>query len=545
MQDQLASHLLRVDEDKTGSQPVRKAVLGIPDDCDVEKARPEIVQTTNVKNLREFVEERSRLGQVQTAMLNIMEDFDTEQKRQADGQRALLNILEDNYLEKLKLDEAHRRIELTNAELEDFSYVASHDLKAPLRVIENASKWLEEDLEAHLTSEPRENLNLVRSRVRRMEKLLDDLLEYSRIGRNIDERYEESTGGDELLDDVLSLLPLPVGCVVNISPQFGEIRVCRMPLQQILMNLIGNAIKHHDKKVSHIDVTVENRGIVHVFAVGDDGPGIPAQFHEQIFKMFQTLKPRDLVEGSGMGLAIVRKHIERFGGTLSLESAEGHGSIFRFTWPKQQQLGIQSREVTPAMHISNSAGVPAVKTDGGDIEADRPVSPHVTIAGNVLRIGSEAGAPNMTRVANVSRVANGEPIRLLLVEDDDGDARAIERAFRQVHIPIQILRAVDGIEALEMLRGLNGRSKIPAPCILLVDLNMPRMGGLQTVKALREDKELNKSVVFVLTTSKNGVDKLAAYNLNVAGYIEKETAGCDFLNLASMVYLFWRLVEMP
>jgi CheY-like chemotaxis protein/anti-sigma regulatory factor (Ser/Thr protein kinase) len=318
-----------------------------------------------------------------------------------------------------------------------------------------------------------------------------------------------------------------------------------MPLQQILMNLIGNAIKHHDKKVLHIDVTVEDRGTALAIAVKDDGPGIPAQFHEQIFKMFQTLKPRDLVEGSGMGLAIVRKHIERFGGTLGLESVEGRGSIFRFNWPKQQQLKIQTREGTPARHISNSVGVPAAKPDGGAIEAGRLVSPVVTIEGNALRIGSDVGTPNIARVANTSRVANEEPIRLLLVEDDDGDARAIERAFRQANIPIQILRAVDGIEALDMLRGLNARAKIPAPCILLVDLNMPRMGGLQTVKALREDEALNKSIVFVLTTSKNGVDKLAAYNLNVAGYIEKETAGCDFQNLASLVYLFWRLVEMP
>jgi CheY-like chemotaxis protein len=252
-----------------------------------------------------------------------------------------------------------------------------------------------------------------------------------------------------------------------------------------------------------------------------------------------------LVEGSGMGLAIVRKHIERFGGTLALESAEGHGSIFRFTWPKQQQLRIKAREATSAMYISNSVGVPAVKAEAGATEADRTASPHVTIAGNVLQFGTKVGARDMARVANMPRAANGRPIRLLLVEDDDGDARAIERAFQQAHFPSEILRAVDGIEALEMLRGLNGRAKIPAPCILLVDLNMPRMGGLQTVKALRADKELNKSVVFVLTTSKNGVDKLSAYNLNVAGYIDKETAGCDFLKLTSLVYLFWRIVEMP
>jgi len=110
-----------------------------------------------------------------------------------------------------------------------------------------------------------------------------------------------------------------------------------MPLQQVLMNLVGNAIKHHHHKESGcVEVTVEDSGDFYAFAVKDDGPGIPTRFHEQVFKMFQTLKPRDQVEGSGMGLAIVRKNIEVYGGTLDLESDVGKGSAFRFTWPIPQ-----------------------------------------------------------------------------------------------------------------------------------------------------------------------------------------------------------------
>jgi PAS domain S-box-containing protein len=229
------------------------------------------------------------------------------------------------------------RVRERTAELEGFAYAASHDLKAPLRVIDNASKWLEEDLAEHLTGENRENMQLLRGRVGRMEKLLDDLLEYSRVGRATDGRYEEVITGDVLMDNILALLSPPVGFTVEVSPGFAAIHVCRMPLQQILMNLISNAIKHHDKKSGRIDVTVADRGTDYAFAVKDDGPGISPQFHDQIFKMFQTLKPRDQVEGSGMGLAMVRKNIEVFGGTIELVSAEGEGSIFRFTWPKQQQ----------------------------------------------------------------------------------------------------------------------------------------------------------------------------------------------------------------
>ena len=103
------------------------------------------------------------------------------------------------------------------------------------------------------------------------------------------------------------------------------------------MNLIGNAIKHHDKETGCIDVSLENGDDCYSFAVRDDGPGIPEQFRSQVFKMFQTLKPRDQMEGSGMGLAMVRKSIDVFGGMLWLESAGERGSIFRFTWPAQQK----------------------------------------------------------------------------------------------------------------------------------------------------------------------------------------------------------------
>jgi PAS domain S-box-containing protein len=232
-------------------------------------------------------------------------------------------------------EEALRR---SNKELDEFAYAASHDLKAPLRVIDNASKWLEEDLEPYLTAETRESMSLLRGRVARMEKLLDDLLEYSRIGRKTSERHAEILSADKLMENILGLVSIPEGFTVSLSSTLAGIPVRRMPLQQVLINLVGNAIKHHDKKSGCIEVSVEDLGAQLEFKVRDDGPGIPAQFHEQIFKMFQTLKPRDQVEGSGMGLAMVRKHVEFSGGTVAVESAEGQGSTFRFTWPKQQPI---------------------------------------------------------------------------------------------------------------------------------------------------------------------------------------------------------------
>ena len=140
---------------------------------------------------------------------------------------------------------------------------------------------------------------------------------------------------------------------------------------------------------------------------------------------------------------------------------------------------------------------------------------------------------------------NSIPLNILLVDDDDGDAKAVQRSFQKAKIANPFTRAVDGMEALEMLRGTNGKTKIQFPCVLLVDLNMPRINGIQFIQALRADKVLHRSVVFVLTTSKRDEDKLAAYDLNVAGYIVKSTAGVDFMNLVNLVECYWRIVELP
>ena len=145
----------------------------------------------------------------------------------------------------------------------------------------------------------------------------------------------------------------------------------------------------------------------------------------------------------------------------------------------------------------------------------------------------------------ISATTDGRSLNILLVEDDDGDARAVQRAFQKAKIANLIVRAVDGVEALDILRGSNGKKKLPSPNLLLVDINMPRMNGIQLLKAIREDQGLRQTVTFVLTTSKRDEDKMAAYELNVAGYILKATAGQDFLNLVNLVDAYWRIVELP
>jgi CheY-like chemotaxis protein len=138
-------------------------------------------------------------------------------------------------------------------------------------------------------------------------------------------------------------------------------------------------------------------------------------------------------------------------------------------------------------------------------------------------------------------------LNILLVEDDDGDAKAVSRSFLKAKIGNPILRATDGKDALDMLRGANGKSRTSAPRIVIADLNMPRMNGVQLVKAIREDDddEVRNTIVFILTTSSRMEDKSAVYEHNVAGYIVKATAGLDFSELVKLIDCYGRLVELP
>jgi CheY-like chemotaxis protein len=177
---------------------------------------------------------------------------------------------------------------------------------------------------------------------------------------------------------------------------------------------------------------------------------------------------------------------------------------------------------------------------------------HYNTPVNLVLVKDGAGGDKVVR--RLSQEAQGAtpfaschitPVNIVLVEDDDGDAKAVRRAFQKAKIANPFVRAVDGLDALDILRGANGKAKVAAPYLLLVDLNMPRMGGIQLIRALRADEQLRQSVAFILTTSSSDDDKEAAYDLHVAGYIVKATAGQDLLNLADLIDCYWRIVELP
>jgi PAS domain S-box-containing protein len=220
-----------------------------------------------------------------------------------------------------------------NQELDQFAYVASHDLKAPLRAIASLSQWLEEDLAGQLPPENQHQLDLLRGRVQRMEGLINGLLEYSRIGRNHTDQSLVNVG--DLLQEVIDYLEAPLSFKIEVASEMPTFITKRIPLQQVFTNLIENAIKHHSLPDGSVKISVNEQGKYYKFTVADDGPGIPAEFHHKVFTIFQTLEARDRKEGTGIGLAIVKKIVETEGGTINLDSSSGVGSSFHFTWPKQ------------------------------------------------------------------------------------------------------------------------------------------------------------------------------------------------------------------
>jgi PAS domain S-box-containing protein len=228
-------------------------------------------------------------------------------------------------------EQQRRELARSNADLEDFAYAASHDLKAPLRAISHLVHWISDDIKENANSETLENLNLLQGRVSRMQLLLDGLLNYSRVGHT--NSPIEDVDIAEVVDEISAMLAPRAGFTVSCDRPVPRIRTHRMPIQVVLENLISNGLNHHDGTKGHVTVSARLMDGVTEFRVSDDGPGIPAEFHERIFLMFQTLASRDKVESSGIGLSIVKKHVQSHGGKIWVESAPpARGTSFVFTW---------------------------------------------------------------------------------------------------------------------------------------------------------------------------------------------------------------------
>ncbi|MFK8183019.1 MAG: ATP-binding protein [Phormidesmis sp.] len=232
-----------------------------------------------------------------------------------------------------KLAKTARLLKKRNRELDEFAYVASHDLKAPLRAITNLSEWLEEDLAGNISEDSQSYLTLIKSRADRLDRFIQGLLNYSRAGRENVEATDVKT--QPFIQEILDNLLIPETLTLTQTGPSLTLHTQQILLQQVLTNLISNAIKYHDKPNGTVAITVEDTSPFVTFSVTDDGPGIDSQHHQQIFGVFQTLNSKDDIDSTGIGLSIVKKLVETQGGKISLQSAPGEGSTFTFSWPQR------------------------------------------------------------------------------------------------------------------------------------------------------------------------------------------------------------------
>jgi len=232
-----------------------------------------------------------------------------------------------------RLREHTAELEATNQELRSFAYVISHDLKAPLRGISRIAQWLVDDYDSMIDEQGKHMTKLLINRVKRMDSLIEGILEYSRIGRTPENT--EDLDLKSLVYDMVAMLSFTENIHIVVSGEFPVITGNRFRISQVFQNLLDNAIKFMDKAEGEIQFSGRDDGTQWIFCVADNGPGIDKKYYEKIFQIFQTLNRRDMLESTGVGLAIVKKIIESYGGKIWIESQVGKGSQFYFTLPKQ------------------------------------------------------------------------------------------------------------------------------------------------------------------------------------------------------------------
>jgi two-component system sensor kinase FixL len=312
-----------------------------PNDLEREiNAHKEMLKSGKVKfESRGFRKDGSTFYQEVTIIKN------TDKNGQLKGHYRFVRDVTERKMAEERQARLLKELESANQELNDFAYIVSHDLKAPLRAIGSLANWILTDYADKFDKEGKEQMDLLLSRVKRMHDLIEGILQYSRAGRIREEKVEVNL--NELVPGVIDMIAPPENVEIKIENELPTILCERIRIQQVFQNLLTNAIKFMDKPKGKIKVgCVEDNGYWR-FSIADNGPGIEEKHFAKIFQIFQTLSPRDEFESTGIGLSVVKKIIEMYGGKVWVESKVGYGSTFFFTLPIEE---------TKTLTFSNAAG---------------------------------------------------------------------------------------------------------------------------------------------------------------------------------------------
>ena len=255
-----------------------------------------------------------------------------------DANKQLTTEVAERKKAEANLEEVNKELEATvlelsrsNRELQDFAHITAHDLKAPLRAIGTLADWLAESYADKFDPEGKEQISLLIGRAQRMSKLIDGILRYSEVTST--RQRVEKVNLNTLVTEIIRGIDLPDNIEIIIENQLPTVIYEQTRMIQVFQNLLTNAVKYMDKPGGYIEINcVEHNGFWK-FSVTDNGPGIEEKYYEKIFKIFQTLSPRDEVESTGIGLPMAKKIIENYGGEIWVESKVGIGSTFFFTLP--------------------------------------------------------------------------------------------------------------------------------------------------------------------------------------------------------------------
>ena len=245
----------------------------------------------------------------------------------SDEEMVLVTIMDITERKRMEMN-----LRETNTNLEEFTYVASHDLRSPLRGISDLLEWIKEDLGSVENPDVFKNIDRISLRINRMETLINNLLAYARAGKKTTEIVNINV--DEMLGEVMDLIELPINFRLEKDITFSEFKATRVPLETVLRNIISNAIKHHDGEMGTIKLSCESENDMCHFSICDDGPGIPEASLDRIFRLFQTVTSSN-ASSTGIGLSISRRLAETHGGRMSVENNQNSkGVTFHVWWPR-------------------------------------------------------------------------------------------------------------------------------------------------------------------------------------------------------------------